>query len=107
MLILPALYCVPEETLLRIRSFTEKGGCLVGTFKTGYTNENVKVYHDSQPHILSECFGIMYNQFTYPEKTAETYLEGRLCGREDKEKVKVFLECIQPKRSRDGSWVCA
>ena len=97
MLILPALYCVPEETLLRIRSFTEKGGCLVGTFKTGYTNENVKVYHDSQPHILSECFGIMYNQFTYPEETAETYLEGRLCGREDKEKVKVFLECIQPK----------
>ena len=97
MLILPALYCVPEETLLRIRSFTEKGGCLVGTFKTGYTNENVKVYHDSQPHILSECFGIMYNQFTYPEKTAKTYLEGRLCGREDKEKVKVFLECIQPK----------
>ena len=30
MLILPALYCVPEETLLRIRSFTEKGGCPFG-----------------------------------------------------------------------------
>lgn len=94
MLILPALYCVPEETLLRIRRFTENGGCLLGTFKTAYANENVKVYHDSQPHILSECFGILYNQFTYPE---DTYLEGRLCSREEKEGAEVFMECIQAK----------
>lgn len=91
-LILPAMYCISESALKQIKEFTEMGGLLIGTFKTAYTNENLKVYSDCQPHILAECFGIEYNQFTYP---INTYLEGVYCNADDSQKVKGFLECLQ------------
>lgn len=93
MLILPALYAASEQTLERIKTFIKNGGCAVGTFKTGFSNENLRVYHDSQPHILSECFGVKYDQFTYPE---ETYLEGEFCEAEQKEEAAAFMECLRP-----------
>lgn len=92
-LILPALYCVPEKTLENIRRFTEKGGTLVATFKTAFCNENVKVYHDTQPHVLHECFGISYQHFTYP---VDVELEGSLLA-EGKTEATGFMECVAPK----------
>lgn len=95
MILMPALYCVPEETLQRLRRFTEAGGSLIATFKSAFCDENVKVYHDSQPHLLTECFGISYQHFTYPR---ETYLEGSLTeGRREEEgslAAEGFMECL-------------
>lgn len=72
-IILPALYSVPESTLIRLREFVRNGGTLIGTFKSCFTDENVKVYSDSQPHILSECFGTVYDEFTVAK---DVYLTG-------------------------------
>lgn len=61
----PALYAAPDELLEKLKQYTANGGTLVATFKTAFANENVKVSHEMQPHILSNCFGISYQQFTF------------------------------------------
>lgn len=93
MLIVPALYCATEKTLQNIRSFTENGGCLISTFKTAFCDENMKVYHDSQPHLLTDCFGITCQHFTYPEKVG---LSGGGCLQGECGSAEGFMECLVP-----------
>ena len=57
MIIVPALYAAANADLQRMKQYVENGGYLIATFKTAYTDENVKVYHDVFPHVLSECLG--------------------------------------------------
>lgn len=66
-LIVPALYSAPSVLLEKINSFVEQGGHLVTTFKSGFTDENVKVRTEQQPGILSKCLGVNYSQFTFPK----------------------------------------
>ena len=68
----PALYAAPDELLERLKQYTANGGTLVATFKTAFANENVKVSYEMQPHILSNCFGINYQQFTFPKNVGLT-----------------------------------
>jgi len=91
-ILMPAFYCAPEETLIRLRAYVREGGVLIGTFKSCFANENVRVYHDTQPHILRECFGASYDQFTMAE---EVSLAGRYCSAEDGEQVQGFMECLR------------
>ena len=65
---MPALYCASEALLRGLKDFVREGGVLVGTFKSCFANENVKVYSDAQPHILQECFGAAYDQFFTAEE---------------------------------------
>lgn len=85
--IVPALYSAPESLLQKLKSFAENGGELVVTFKSGFTDEHLKVYHDAQPHVLSECLGVTYQQFTYPENV-------RLSGFESE--ASTWMELLQP-----------
>ena len=96
LLVVPALYAAPEELLLRIRRFVERGGRLFATFKTAFADENVKVFHDSQPHILDECLGISYSHFTHPKNVR---LTGETFGCPDNE-VKVFMELLNPEGAK-------
>ena len=96
LLVVPALYAAPEELLLRIRRFVERGGRLFATFKTAFADENVKVFHDSQPHILDECLGISYSHFTHPKNVR---LTGETFGCPDNE-VKVFMELVNPEGAK-------
>lgn len=67
-IITPALYSIDEEFIYKLKSFVENGGVLLSSFKSFVSNEHLSVYHDKHPHILNECFGITYNQFTEPGK---------------------------------------
>ena len=69
---IPALYAAPDELLERLKQYVADGGTLVATFKTAFANENIKVSHEMQPHILSNCFGINYQQFTFPKNVGLT-----------------------------------
>ena len=60
----PALYSAPKEVFERLSAFAANGGTLVATFKTGFTDEHVKVNCDRQPAGLSECMGAWYDRFT-------------------------------------------
>lgn len=65
-LIVPALYSAPESLLLALDSYVRNGRHLITTFRSGFSDEYLKIYPDMQPHILHECLGLHYDQFTHP-----------------------------------------
>ena len=71
-IVVPGLYAAPDELLIRLKQYVENGGTLIASFKTAFANENVKVSHQVQPHILSNCFGVHYDQFTFPKNVGLT-----------------------------------
>lgn len=89
-IILPAMYTADEKILTRLKKYTAQGGTLIATFKTAFANENVKVYPDRQPHILSEVFGMYYQQFTFPENVTLTGFEG------SEPEAETFMELLIP-----------
>ena len=94
----PALYAAPDELLEKLKQYTANGGTLVATFKTAFANENIKVSHEMQPHILSNCFGINYQQFTFPKNTG---LAGSIINAtaDEKAEAKVFMELVMPQEA--------
>lgn len=97
----PALYAAPDELLEKLKQYTANGGTLVATFKTAFANENVKVSHEMQPHILSNCFGISYQQFTFPKNTglSGSIINGTAKDSDEKAEVKVFMELLMPQEA--------
>ena len=97
----PALYAAPDELLEKLKQYTANGGTLVATFKTAFANENVKVSHEMQPHILSNCFGISYQQFTFPKNTglSGSIINGTANGADEEAEAKVFMELLMPQEA--------
>ena len=97
----PALYAAPDELLEKLKQYTANGGTLVATFKTAFANENVKVSHEMQPHILSNCFGISYQQFTFPKNTglSGSIINGIAKGADEEAEAKVFMELLMPQEA--------
>ena len=109
----PALYAAPDELLEKLKQYTANGGTLVATFKTAFANENVKVSHEMQPHILSNCFGISYQQFTFPKNVGLTgsiigensisEIDGKNVTKETADvsvaSAKVFVELLMPQEA--------
>lgn len=93
MIVVPALYAAPDELLERLNQYVEEGGVLVATFKTAFANENVKVSHEVQPHILKECMGVKYHQFTFPENVR---LTGEIVEDAVNNQAQVFMELLIP-----------
>lgn len=93
MIVVPALYAAPDELLKRLDRYVREGGTLVTTFKTGFANENVKVSHEVQPHILRACMGYRYDQFTFP---VDTGLQGEIVAKDGSDEAKVFMELLIP-----------
>ncbi len=71
--ILPALYSVSEEFLQAADAYVQKGGNLIVTFKSAFSDPHLKIYHDTQPHILNKALGIHYDQFTIPKEVSVSY----------------------------------
>jgi beta-galactosidase len=69
LVLVPSLYSASEDTLQQLNAYTENGGHLVVTFRGGFSDEHLKIYSDMQPHILHQCLGVSYNQFTIPRNT--------------------------------------
>ena len=97
----PALYAAPDELLEKLKQYTANGGTLVAMFKTAFANENVKVSHEMQPHILSNCFGISYQQFTFPKNTglSGSIINGTAKDSDEKAEAKVFMELLMPQEA--------
>ena len=106
----PALYAAPDELLEKLKQYTANGGTLVATFKTAFANENVKVSHEMQPHILSNCFGISYQQFTFPKNTglSGSIINGIAKGADEEAEAKVFMELLMPQEAEAKRvyWLC-
>ena len=70
LVIVPALYAAPDSLLQRLNLLVKNGGHVVYTFKSGFSDQNVKVRTSKQPGIIDEACGISYNQFTIPENVS-------------------------------------
>lgn len=73
--VVPALYSTPEDLLCALSDYVKAGGHLITTFRSGFADEHLKIYPDTQPHILHECLGLHYDQFTYPKNVTVTLAE--------------------------------
>lgn len=67
MIIVPALYAAADADIEKLNAFAKAGGHLVYTFKSGFSDENVKVRSTTQPGLIAESAGVHYNQFTIPQ----------------------------------------
>lgn len=92
-IVVPALYAAPDGLLKKLNAYVAEGGHLLATFKTAFANENVKVSHEVQPHLLTDCFGIRYDQFTFPEQVG---LTGKITETAAERQAKVFMELLIP-----------
>ena len=72
-ILLPAFYSAKESYLKALDTYVKNGGNLITTYKTAFSDEHLKIYHDTQPHILHDALGLHYDQFTYPTNTTVTY----------------------------------
>ena len=54
-----------------------------------------------QPHILSNCFGISYQQFTFPKNTglSGSIINGTAKGADEKSEAKIFMELLMPQEA--------
>ncbi|MEE1031399.1 MAG: beta-galactosidase [Ruminococcus sp.] len=97
MIVVPALYAAPDSLLKRLNQYVEQGGTLVATFKTAFANENIKVSHEIQPHILRDCMGVKYHQFTFPKQVG---LTGEVIDDTMNSKAEVFMELLEPESAK-------
>lgn len=74
-LLVPALYSASEDTLRRLDSYVRQGGTMLLGFRSGFSDEELKIYHDSQPHLLTECIGATYDRFTRPDGVTLAFTE--------------------------------
>ncbi len=67
LIVVPALYAAPDALLERLNRFVENGGHVFYTFKSGFSDEHVKVRSTPQPGIIGKACGVSYTQFTIPK----------------------------------------
>jgi beta-galactosidase len=94
LLIVPALYAAPDSLLERLNRFVKNGGHIVYTFKSGFSDQHVKVRSSHQPGIIDEACGIYYNEFTIPKNVTLKDNPFGVSGRDNW--VAYWMELITP-----------
>ncbi|WP_426816486.1 beta-galactosidase [Winslowiella sp. 2C04] len=94
-IIVPALYAADDALLGRINRYVEQGGRALISFKSGFSDENVKVRRSAQPGQLTACCGVSYNQFVLPDAvTVRTTAAG--FSDADAQPVELWMELLTP-----------
>lgn len=94
LIIVPALYAAATADLERLNDYVSGGGHVVYTFKSGFTDEVVKVRDTAQPGIINEACGITYSLFVQPNQVG---LKGKLIKESDGlSQVGMWMELITP-----------
>lgn len=93
LIIVPALYAASDDILKKLNQFVKDGGHVLYTFKSGFSDENVKVRSSIQPGIINEACGISYSQFTIPQNVS---LKNDPFGAGKENKVDTWMELITP-----------
>ncbi len=93
LIIVPALYAASVAEIQALKAYAKAGGHLVLTFKSGFSDENVKVRSTSQPGGFADAVGATYSQFVIPEKVSikgDGFEAGRTTD------VRWWMELLQP-----------
>jgi beta-galactosidase len=94
LIVVPTLYAASDAEIRRLNAFAEAGGHLLYTFKSGFSDENVKVRHTQQPGAIAEAAGVKYSQFTVPEDVSladDPYRVGQAAN-----SVRWWMELLTP-----------
>jgi beta-galactosidase len=67
LIVTPALYSINDQFLEQLNDYVKQGGHVIYTFKSGFTDEHVKVRTVLQPGIISKACGIHYELFVDPD----------------------------------------
>ena len=67
LIVVPALYAASDAEIAKLNDYAKRGGHLLYTFKSGFSDENTKVRYAAQPGAIAEAAGVTYQQFTIPE----------------------------------------
>lgn len=67
LIVVPALYAASDTEIERLNAFAKAGGHVLYTFKSGFSDESVKVRSTTQPGMIAEAAGVQYNQVAIPE----------------------------------------
>ncbi|WP_157136833.1 beta-galactosidase [Sphingomonas sp. PAMC 26617] len=66
LIIVPALYAASDAEIERLNDYAKRGGHLLYTFKSGFSDENTTVRFATQPGAIAEAAGVTYQEFTIP-----------------------------------------
>ncbi|WP_370477324.1 beta-galactosidase [Tamlana flava] len=92
LIVVPVLYAASDDILEALNTYVENGGRIIYTFKSGFSDENVKVRHTKQPGIIRKATGNYYSQFAKPENVS---IKGDAYGLDvQDEEVKYFMELL-------------
>ena len=98
LVIVPALYAASDAEIDRLNAYAKAGGHLLYSFKSGFSDENVKVRYADQPGRIAEAAGVRYSQFATPQGVS---LEGDPFGVGDKgNTVRWWMEFLEPTTAR-------
>ncbi|MFC6261376.1 beta-galactosidase [Levilactobacillus fujinensis] len=95
LIVVPALYSVSDDFLKALNDYVKRGGHVIYTFKSGFTDEHVKVRTDRQPGIISEASGVHYEMFVDPDGTKLVGQAPSLQGVKD-DSLKDWMELLIP-----------
>ncbi len=76
LLIIPALYSANDDDIRKIRQYIQNGGHVLMTFKSCFSDDELKIYHDRQPHMMTDCLNADYDMFTIPEEGTGLTIDG-------------------------------
>ncbi|MDO7907982.1 beta-galactosidase [Paenibacillus sp. JX-17] len=94
LIVVPALYTASDRLLKRLNQYVEQGGHVIYTFKSGFTDEHVKVRTIPQPGIISEACGISYQLFVEPKQVSLKNNPYRVSEADNQ--VHTWMELITP-----------
>ncbi|MFK8260525.1 beta-galactosidase [Erwinia sp. AnSW2-5] len=92
--VVPALYAADDALLMRINRYIESGGQALIGFKSGFSDQHVKVRAERQPGILNQSCRVSYSQFVLPQEvTLSSCSDLHL---EQGEPVELWMELLTP-----------
>ena len=94
-LVVPTLYAASDALLERLNRFVKNGGHVYYTFKSGFSNENVKVRTTRLPGGIQEACGVTYSQFTIPDQSMGLKGDPFKVGA-GANSIKTFMELLTP-----------
>lgn len=67
LVIVPGLYCAAVPLVETLRRYTAGGGHLIATMRSFFCDENVTIRAVPQPALMTDLFGMTYDNFTVPD----------------------------------------
>ncbi len=111
LIVVPALYAASDAEIAKLNDYAKRGGHLVYSFKSGFSDENTKVRYVSQPGAIAEAAGVTYQLFATPEQVSlagDPFQVG-----EGENRVRWWMEMLKPTtaqvvaRYRHSDWPAA